>query len=545
MNATSTTPDELSNFQVDMGHRCSKALYYSLKYPFKKKNLAWPSAAMKKNSQIQKGALRLYLKEIGHSDTSIPARHLQEPEAKILIGSTFSGLIGTPSGQWIRVDLLRRIESNWELLIVTGQTKKERYQNIIRTREYDIWRILRFLPVDKIQIVWNKENIGKIGPFFIEEDVTNYVKFRAAYSIDAYVDAFNRMRAISDKPEVIYGPHCGIGTSAVCPFTQACLPEERNDNIFFLTKVSPESKLIMARRGLHRTKDIPMTYAIKKSESIVLRQSTVEPPQILASKITAWLCKPSPQTSQKSRTSKSNHQISRPLYSFDKQSLHFPIAFLDFEADRFELPIFPNTQAPDYTCFQYSLHYYLNKESEVIHCEFLADPINEDNDNFLSSLLEDLAPVINKNGLIVVYNASFEKTRLEGLRKTASEAEGQQINRIIANLVDIHIPFRRMYFLDATQKGRTTLKAVYESIIRLVEADPDRKLPRLIRHKDLRIKNGVDAVRGYWVLKELLMTGKHPKLENKVRAMLLEYCALDTSSMVVILDYLIKIAGLK
>lgn len=545
MNAPFSKPNALSNFQIEMGHRCSKALYYALKYPIKKKNLEWPSAAMKKHYQFQRRLVNAYLSEVRHSETSISARELKELENTHPIGSTFSGLISTPVGQWIRVDLLRRIETGWELLIVTGQTKRNKFESIFRQREYDVWRILRCFSVSKIKLVWNKEPDDDSEFFFVEQDITDYAMFRVAYSIDAYVDAFSRMREVCDEPEVAFGPYCGLDTDSACPFYKLCLPPEGNDNIFFLTKVSMDAKIIMARRGLHLTQDIPMTYATKSDESLVLNQSTVEQPRVMDSAIREWLSSESPKRAKGSRNTTHISSKRNPLYSIGRRSLNFPLAFLDFEADKFPLPISSKTPASDYFCFQYSLHYYLSENTGLVHREYLADPINDGNQHFLNSLLKDLEPVLSRNGAIVVYNASFEAARLSALKGTASDIQSELIDRILSNFVDIYTPFRKMYFLDRAQKGKTTLKAVYESILGLIQADSPVQTLAPLRHKDLRIKNGLEAVRGYWALNSLRKAGRHPGLQNRIRAMLLEYCALDTSSMIILLNYLVKISGLK
>ncbi len=188
----------------------------------------------------------------------------------------------------------------------------------------------------------------------------------------------------------------------------------------------------------------------------------------------------------------------------------YPLYFFDFETIMPAVPEFDHSRPYQQIPFQYSLHKQQTVGSEVEHSEFLGDGITDPREALLRSLLGELGD----KGSIIVWNKTFEMTRLRELARDFPQF-ADAIARVLERVVDLMIPFRRrLYYLPAFNES-ASLKSVLPALI-----------PEL-SYAELNIQDGGTASLIYSQLKHHL-----PEVQEQHRKYLLEYCRLDTLAMV-------------
>jgi hypothetical protein len=202
-------------------------------------------------------------------------------------------------------------------------------------------------------------------------------------------------------------------------------------------------------------------------------------------------------------------------------SLWYPRCFFDFETTYMTpVPLFDGTRPYQQVPFQYSLHVLAREGAELEHYEYLAptgvDPRKE--------LLESMLTHIPENACVLVYNKTFEISRLKELKEWLPRY-ATRIGTIINNIRDLMVPFRRRHIYLWQFGGSYSIKTVLPLLV-----------PEL-GYDTLDIGDGVAASSawlGMWKMNDSL------ELE-KTRTSLLAYCGLDTLAMVRIMEKLVEI----
>jgi len=130
-------------------------------------------------------------------------------------------------------------------------------------------------------------------------------------------------------------------------------------------------------------------------------------------------------------------------------SLRYPLHFLDFETFDTAIPLYDGTKPYQKIPFQFSLHILRDDESSVEHHSFLAENSCDPRLEFLVSL----KGVIKDTGSIVVYNKSFEESRLKELAEAYPEYK-HWVDSLFARIVDLIVPFRNFHYYNSLQEGR-------------------------------------------------------------------------------------------
>lgn len=197
--------------------------------------------------------------------------------------------------------------------------------------------------------------------------------------------------------------------------------------------------------------------------------------------------------------------------------INYPLYFMDFETFQPAIPMFDNSRPYMQIPFQYSLHFKRNKNSSLEHFEFLAEAKGDPRIPFIENLIN----VIDSKGDILVYNKSFEITRLKEIAEAFPEYK-KQIENIIGRIKDLIIPFQKKYYYTNDMKGSYSIKYVLPALV-----------PEL-NYDNLTIKEGGLASLTF----ESLYGECNDELIKEKRNQLLEYCKLDTFAMVKILEKL-------
>ncbi|MDD3128888.1 MAG: DUF2779 domain-containing protein [Candidatus Izemoplasmatales bacterium] len=224
------------------------------------------------------------------------------------------------------------------------------------------------------------------------------------------------------------------------------------------------------------------------------------------------------------------------------KELKFPIIYLDFEALPLSIPKFKGEKPYTQSVFQYSVHIEeIEDDLQDIsrnHFSFIANPNKDDREELLVTLLK----ILNQHeSSIVVYNKTFEKTRLEELKLIFPQYENQ-IDRVISRLFDL---------LDVVKMNKSFYKKLNFSDKDLESYNlysPDfggsyslKKVIKLFNknaYEDLLINDGVKAYKAY---KKIIESNAIETKEIKKNLFL--YCRQDTYSMYQIIQGLKQLIG--
>ncbi|MBA4148332.1 MAG: DUF2779 domain-containing protein [Verrucomicrobia bacterium] len=327
---------------------------------------------------------------------------------------------------------------------------------------------------------------GAINPqeLFTRVDVTEQVTALLP-QISQQVSSMHRTISAAQCPEIIVGDHCS--NPYQCPLTDRCWAFLPAHNVFTLVR-GGEKKTTLFNQGVLDIKDIPEDFGLSSKQSIQRISTITGTPYVEPTSIAAFL-----------------------------QGLIYPLYFLDFETFSNAIPLYDGVKPYQQVPFQFSLHILRNETAEPEHYMFLADGVEDPRPSFLRRLKE----VLGETGSIVTYNAAFEKARL---RECCSEMGGleQWLEGISNRIVDLLVPFRAFHFYHPEQKGSASMKAV---------------LPALTgkNYSHLEIQDGGSASSQF--LESLGMAPDDPE-RARIRRALEEYCTLDTSGMIDILNAL-------
>ncbi|OGD95201.1 hypothetical protein A3A48_02105 [Candidatus Curtissbacteria bacterium RIFCSPLOWO2_01_FULL_37_9] len=192
--------------------------------------------------------------------------------------------------------------------------------------------------------------------------------------------------------------------------------------------------------------------------------------------------------------------------------LNFPLYFLDYETLSSLIPYFNGYSPYQQVPFQYSFHILDSPKAELRHVSYL----HRGNSNPIRSLSKSLQKNIGKNGSVIVWNESFEKScnALMGKLEPEFESFYETLNQ---RVVDLMLPFANNWYVHKDFGGSASIKNVLPVLV------PD------LSYKTLGIQEGTTAQR-LWM--EAVLDGKHDGLEDKIFNNLEEYCKLDTLAMV-------------
>ena len=200
--------------------------------------------------------------------------------------------------------------------------------------------------------------------------------------------------------------------------------------------------------------------------------------------------------------------------------LEYPLYFLDFETISPGVPLFDDARPFGHIPFQFSLHIQEMPGAAPRHESFLAggraDPRKE--------FLDRLKALLGNKGSIVVYNESFELSRLDELTVLfpSSRSWYNQVKRRVRDLLR---PFRDFAYYHPDQHGSASIKAVLPVLTHM-------------SYEGLEIGDGGTASGEYL---RVTFGDAEGEDRSKVRTALEVYCAQDTLAMVNIVEKLGKL----
>ena len=122
------------------------------------------------------------------------------------------------------------------------------------------------------------------------------------------------------------------------------------------------------------------------------------------------------------------------------KEIPIPVLFMDFETFMPAIPMFNNSHPYQQIPFQFSVH-HMDEKKKLKHYSFLAEAEGDPRISFIENLLK----AIEGEETILVYNQSFEISRLKELAQDFPEY-CRQLSGLIIRIKDLMTPFQRKWY---------------------------------------------------------------------------------------------------
>ncbi len=386
-------------------------------------------------------------------------------------------------------DILVRRGNKWKIYEVKSTTQVKDVHIPDAAVQYYVISNCR-LDVADVSIVYINNKYTRqgelaVGELFIVESVRSQV-LEMQYAVQEDIKRFKNLLARKEIPATDIGPYCS--DPYTCSFMGYCWKHIPENSVFDIGGLQSKKKFAMYNEGIVRLDDIPLDYPLNASQFLQVDSYRNRTPHIDRKAVREFL-----------------------------DSLTYPLYFLDFETMNPAVPLFNNSRPYQQIPFQYSIHYKETHISETIHYEFLADASGDPRIPFLESLLRD----IGKRGDVLVYNQTFECSRLKELARDFP-AYSSRINNILSRITDLMLPFRQKQYYTPAMNGSYSIKSVLPALV------PE------MSYSEIEIGEGGTASRAF----EGLYFEEDLNRVSEVRRQLLAYCGTDTLAMVRIFEVL-------
>jgi hypothetical protein len=380
---------------------------------------------------------------------------------------------------------------NWNIFEVKSSTKiSETYYQDAAIQYYVISNCLN---VKDISIVYLNNQYERNGELelkklfnieSVKENVTELQEF-----VKSQLKRLKKVLKGKEIPTLDIGKQCS--NPYQCGFWGYCWKDIPDYSVFDIAGLKGEKKFELYGRGCVKLEEVPEDYPLSQSQRIQIESHNSNKPVIDKKNIKEFL-----------------------------STISYPIYFMDFETFMPAVPIFNGTRPYQQITFQYSLHYQKSQSSKLEHYEFLADASGNPRIPFIEQLLKDT----KREGIILVYNKSFEITRLKEITDYFPKYK-KEIGERIERIVDLMLPFQKKYFYSPEMQGSYSIKSVLPALV-----------PEL-SYEGMEIADGGTASAAF----ERLYFEEDTSKVKEIRENLLKYCELDTCAMVEILNFLQKL----
>lgn len=268
-----------------------------------------------------------------------------------------------------------------------------------------------------------------------------------------------------------------------CRCLEVCHPLLPEFSIYDIPRISKDKKRQLEGMGIRAARDIPVSFELSDLQNTVADVARRGSPAVDASRVRAELSK-----------------VSYPLY------------FLDYETCSLAVPLYTGYKPYQHMVFQYSLHRLDRPGSQMTHFEHLSTGSGDP----ALPLLVSLKANLGETGTVIVWNASFEKSRNKEMGQLYPEYADylEGLNRRVHDLMEV---VSKGLYIHPGFKGSSSIKNVLPVVV-----------PEL-SYAEMEINNGTKASYGWW---KSMFTPISADEKHKIHADLLKYCELDTRAMV-------------
>ncbi|WP_353207756.1 DUF2779 domain-containing protein [Sphingorhabdus sp.] len=251
-----------------------------------------------------------------------------------------------------------------------------------------------------------------------------------------------------------------------------------------LPRVSRNFVEELAQKGIYDLRDVPLD-TLKKDQHRIVLQATV--------------------------SGLPYHDPAGVAHETEEWDL--PRHYLDFETIALPVPAWIGARPYQQVPFQFSCHTEL-ADGTIIHRSFLS----VDGSDPRRQCAEALIDCVGETGVIIAYNASFERSCVKGLADAISGLS-LKLTAIAERFVDL-LPIAQAHYYHRDQRGSWSIKKVLPTIA------PD------LHYSDLEVGDGA-AAQLAWL--EVASAQCTPERRAQIAASLEAYCERDTWAMVVLL----------
>ena len=395
-------------------------------------------------------------------------------------------------GVLVLADILVRDQGKWNVYEVKSSTGIKAVY-IFDTAIQHYVATHSGIPVENISIVYiNNQykrmgNLDVHGLFKIDSVLSPVLKHQTF--VEENIAKLKEVLRLEKTPQIDIGEHCYDPYE--CDFHSHCWDHVPTNSVFALNRLTNKKKFELYQSGIIKMDAIPANYPLSSGQRL----------QIDCEK-------------------QCRSYIDRRAIRGFVNSINYPLYYLDFETFNPAIPLFNNSRPYQQITFQYSLHYKESKTGLLQRYEFLGKIGKDPRRTFIERLLGD----IKEGGDVLVYNRTFEVTRLNELIQDFPEYENA-IREVINRIKDLMIPFQRKYYYKPEMRGSYSIKAVLPALV------PD------LNYDGLAISDGGTAMNVY---EQLQYETDQDKI-RETRRNLLEYCKMDTLAMVRVFEVLERV----
>jgi hypothetical protein len=400
-------------------------------------------------------------------------------DVKAIFEATF-----VDDGAVARADVLERITGGWRLLEVKSSLSPDEHLDDL-TYTASVFRGSGVRIVSYVLLTLNRAyRLGDADwKLFQAHDLTAQVRGRLRTIRSLREGVATTVRA-SRPPTPAMVPAC-----RTCPyFATTCLGKGIAHPLFELPRSSERLLAALWGAGIRDVADVPADADLTPDQRRV-REAIASGTRLVD-------------------TAKLRERLARIAY---------PAAYLDFEAVKTALPLWPGVAPHEQVVTQYSIQWRKRAEGAVTERPFLARHDRDDREALAARLVRDLRGAES----VVVYS-SFEKTMLKGLA-AKFPALADDLESIVERLYDLLGAVQPQVVCDPKARGRTSIKAILPALV-----------PSM-GYGGLAIGDGDAALAAF----ARMAQGRLTKAEiAATRSALQEYCGLDTMAMVRLHDAL-------
>lgn len=327
-----------------------------------------------------------------------------------------------------------------------------------------------------------------IEELFILENITSKVK-SVQVLVNRYMTQFKTALSKKKSPNISIDTMCSLPYE--CSFKAHCWKGVPEHSVFNIGRIRKTKAMQLYQNNIIEPSQIPRDTKLTDAQWIEVDAAIEGKPSINKKEIRLFL---------------------------DALNLDGPTFFMDFETVMYATPKYKGNRCYQQLCFQYCVLYRDSADSEIIRREYIADPSSDPRESFVTNLLK----ATEGDGFIIVYNESFEKSRLKELAILFPQF-ANEIEKRISRIRDLMYPFSKRYYYHPAMKGSHSIKKILPILV------PEKELS----YKGLSIANGAVAMSKYEIFNTLTY-----KEQLETKKALFEYCYTDTLSMIKIADAL-------
>lgn len=401
----------------------------------------------------------------------------------------------------VRIDMLAPVDGGYRLVEVKSSTSVKNYH--LDDAAIQTWVATKAgIPVAGTAIAHIDNRFVYAGNnlftgLFAEKAIDEQISERLPEIIHWVEDA--QAMLAGDEPGICAGAQCR--DPFVCPFVGYC---RRNENpAEFPVDILPRNYGLAAHLkadGYADLRDVPEDRLEKAIHQKVLRVTKSGIPEL-------------------------NSEAGRLV-----RALPYPRYYLDFETIAFAVPRWANTRPYQQVPFQFSCHVEF-APGAVAPSSFLSTDGTDPRRAFAVAVIDAVNPkLLHEPGLqdsapgpVLVYNAAFERKRIEELAATFPDL-ADELLAINERIVDL-LPITRKHYYHSEMRGSWSLKAVLPTI------------GAGLGYDGMVVANGGMAQDAFL---EMIDVGTEAERKEELRQGLLDYCALDTNALVQLVEFFSK-----